>query len=206
MVNSFIFSQETIASIQKNIETLEKCLNEPDPRDETIAALYEFANSRQISLSQIQEELTRLQSKLSKFSHLGDVLKEQVKQGQLPVIIFVKYNLLFKEIFEQFSDLIFFKQGKQIFFALITDAENLYRLIKNEAESEFYNHNEKYILEESIKYAIQALIKAGLLINILAEEKLKNLALEDITPQQSEAMLISLASTKKWDWVYRNLA
>lgn len=206
MVNNFTFPKATIASIQKNIETLERCLNEPNPRDETMAALYELANNRQISLSQLQEELAQLRQKLSKFSRFGDILKEKLQQGQLSVLLFVKYNILFKDIFEQFYDLIFIKQGKTIFASLILDVENLYNLIQKEVESDIYEQDEKYILEESIKYTIQALIKVGLLINVLTEEKLQNWDFKNITPKESEAMLTFLASKKKWDWVYKNLA
>ncbi|NET70826.1 MAG: hypothetical protein F6K62_07655 [Sphaerospermopsis sp. SIO1G2] len=59
---------------------------------------------------------------------------------------------------------------------------------------------------ESLKHLLQSLIKCSLRSNAFTESEINAFNLGDITPQESEAMLISLASTKKWDYVYRKLA
>jgi hypothetical protein len=59
---------------------------------------------------------------------------------------------------------------------------------------------------ETQKHLLQTLIKASLRVNALTEEEINTFNLGDITPQVSETMLISLASTEKWDYVYKKLA
>jgi hypothetical protein len=206
MVHSFTFPQEMIDSIQERIKFLERCLNDPNPQDEAMAEIRELANSRQISISQLRNKVIQLQDKLNKFIKLVQVLKAKDKEDKLSLLLFVRYNFLFKEILDQYWDFIFIKPGQRIFLKLIIDAENLYKLIQNEDDFRCYPHDEQYILKETTKHLIQSLIKVGLRISILTEEEAKALKMEDIIPQESEAMLISLASTKKWDQVYRNLA
>ena len=206
MVHSFILPQETIANIQAQLEILERCLNNATPQDEAMAEILELANSRQISLNQLREEMRQLQYKFDKFLKLVKVLKENLQQGELSVLLFVRYNFLLKEILDKYWDFIFIKHGRKIFTKLICDAENLHITIKNEAEFGTYLKDEVYILEEAIKHLIQSLVIVGSRINILSEEEVNALELADITPKETETMLTSLASTKKWDWVYRNLA
>jgi hypothetical protein len=70
-------------------------------------------------------------------------------------------------------------------------------------DKDFYK---EYILGESLKHLIQSLIKACLKVNVFTEEEINAFNLGNITPLESEAMLISLASMKKWDQTYRNIA
>ena len=78
--------------------------------------------------------------------------------------------------------------------------------MQNTDEPQLYSLNEQYIFEETNKHLMQSLIKFGLRTSILTEEESKGFKIEDNIPQASEAMLISLASTEKWDYVYRKLA
>ena len=209
MLHTFTFPQEMIDSIQERIEVLERCLNNANPQDEALAEIQELANSRQISLSQLKDELIRLVYKLTKFSKLADILKVKEQQNKLSLLLFVRYIFLFKEILDQYWDFIFIKQGKTIFSILMTDvisANNSHNLMQNEAESQFSSLHEQYILEEISKHLTQSLIKFGLRTHTLTENEAKDSKIEDDIPQESESMLISLASTEKWDYVYRKLA
>ncbi|WP_217359414.1 hypothetical protein [Anabaena sp. UHCC 0204] len=198
-----------IDSIQERIEVLERCLNNANPEDEKMAEIFELANSRQISFSQVQYEMIKLLYKLNKFIKLAVALKVKKQQNELSLLLFVRYIFLFKEILDQYWDFIFTKHGKEIFTRLITDVmntENSHNLMQNKAESQFYSLDKQYIFEETSKHLMQSLIKFSLRTKLLSEEEAIAFNKEDNIPQESEAMLISLASTEKWDYVYRKLA
>ncbi|AFY44399.1 hypothetical protein [Nostoc sp. PCC 7107] len=209
MVNSLILPPETIAKFQKSIEILEKCLNDANPQDELVAEIIELENSGMITLSQLLDKLTELKYKLDKFNKLVDKLEKKSQPDQLSILLFVRYSFLLQEILEKCSELNFIKHEntRQVFIKYIRVVLNTYLIIINEASSLTYPHDEEYILVETGKYVIQSIIKACLQFNLLTEEFTKLLEQkDDIIPKESEAMLISLASTKKWDWVYSNLA
>ena len=212
MLHTFTFPQEMIDGIQERIEVLERCLNNPNSQDEAVAEILDLTNSRQISLSQLQNEVIHLCYKLTKFIKLAEALKLKEQKNELSVLLFVRYIFLFKEILDQYWDFIFINYGKEIFKTLLTDvidiidAENSHNFMQNTDEPQLYSLNEQYIFEETNKHLMQSLIKFGLRTSILTEEESKGFKIEDNIPQASEAMLISLASTEKWDYVYRKLA
>ncbi|OCQ99373.1 hypothetical protein BCD64_12580 [Nostoc sp. MBR 210] len=208
MVNSLILSLETIASFQKSIEILEKSLNDANPQDELVAEIIELKNSGLISISKLKEDVIKLQYNLHKVTKMVIVLREKTQFNQLPILLFIRYSFLLKAMLDQVHDfsLIKNKNITEIFLGLTLAALKTYQIIK-EASSLVYPQNEKYILAETGKHLIQSIFQASVQFNVIAEDFVESLDIEeDSIPQESEAMLISLASTKKWDWVYRNLA
>jgi len=207
MVYSFILPEETIANFQEKIEFLEKCLNSANPQDEIFAEIIELENSGLISLNKLIEEVKNLQYKLNKLIKFVKALKEKVELDQSSVILFVRYNFLIKEILEQCCEFSFIEHSKGVFMDMIVSTLVGYQIIKKEASSVTYSQHEIYILTETRKHVIQSIIKASVQFKVFTEDFLKSLELEDdITPKESEAILTSLASTKKWDYVYRKLA
>ncbi|MEA5514335.1 hypothetical protein [Nodularia sp. UHCC 0506] len=206
MVNSFILPQETISIFQEQLEILERCLNDANPQDEVTAEILELANSRQISLIQLREEFRKFQDKLDKVNKLHHRLNDKTKQNELAVLLCVKINFLHKEIADQYWDLLLNKDRKEVFKIMTYDFINVYKKLILEAGNEPDQDEEFYIILESLKYLIQSLIQASLRTNALSEEEINELDLGDITPQESETMLTFLASMKKWDQVYKNLA
>lgn len=206
MVQSFTFPQETIASIQERIKFLEKCLNDPNPQDEAMAEILELANSRHISSSELKEEARQMLYQLHKFMKLNEKLKEEEQKGNLSILLFVRYNFAYKNIIDKYWDFFLNKQGRKAVKAMILSLAIFYMELKKKVDSKSYQKDELYIIVETLKHIIQSVITVALKINILTEEKVNALNLTDITPQETETMLTSLASTQKWDWVYRNLA
>jgi hypothetical protein len=207
MVYSFILPEETITNFQEKIEFLEKCLNNANPQDEIFAEIIELENSGLISINKLIEEVKNLQYKLNKIIKFVKALKEKVELDQSSVILFVRYNFLLKEILEQCCEFSFIKHSKEIFMDIIVSTLVVYQKIKKEASSVTYSQHEIYILTETRRHVIQSIIKASVQFKVFTEDFLKSLELEDdITPKESEAILTSLASTKKWDYVYRKLA
>ncbi|WP_414529503.1 hypothetical protein [Nodularia chucula] len=205
MVHSFILPQETIASIQEEIKFLEECLNDPNVQDDVMAEILKI-DGKLTSLSYVIADLEKLVAKVNKLNKLGKELSEKAKLGELAILLFVKYFVLEREIIDKYW--YFFRSIKRE-----SDIKNFtlssvyfYKQINNGTFFENLHDNEKYILMETLKYVIKSLIQASLRTNALSEEEINALDLGDITPQESETMLISLASTKKWDEVYKNLA
>jgi len=209
MINTLTFPQEMIDSIQERIEVLERCLNDPNPQDEKIAEILELANSRQISLSQLETEWKLFGQKSNKLNKLAEKLKEKIKakQEELPVLIFVRYNFLFKELLDSYWEFFHNKNGKEALKKIFGDFVKLW---KNQDWTNFEIHqnqkSEFYVMVETLKHLIQSLIKTSLGVNALSEEEISAFNLGDIIPQESETTLTFLASIKKWDYVYRKLA
>ncbi|MBD2146402.1 hypothetical protein [Sphaerospermopsis sp. FACHB-1194] len=217
MVYSFTFPEEIIDSIQERIEVLERCLNDPNPQDEKMAEMIEFANLRQISVIQLKEELEKLIEKLVKKSKLYQVICEKSTKGELPLLLYVKHYFIMKETIDiEFIEFdLYLITNNQKFLRKITigfvELFNQSKELFNQSKIEILHIVDKNlyilsILRESLKHLLQSLIKAGLKTKIFTEQEINAFNLGDITPQESEAMLISLASTKKWDYVYRKLA
>jgi len=207
MVYSFILPEETITNFQKKIEFMEKCLNNANPQDEIFAEIIELENSGLISLNKLIEEVKNLQYKLNKIIKFVKALKEKVELDQSSVILFVRYNFLLKEILDQCSEFSLIQHNRVVFLDVILSVLGVYQEIKKEAFSVTYSQDEIYIFTETRKHVIQSIIKASLQFKVFTEDFFKSLELgDDITPKESEAMLTSLASTKKWDYVYRKLA
>lgn len=217
MVYSFTFPQEIIDSIQERIEVLERCLNDANPQDEKMAEMIEFANIREISLIQLKEELGKLIEKLTKRRKLYEVIYEKSTKGELPLLLYVKHYFIMKETIDiEFIEFdLYLITNNQEFLKKITigfvELFNQSKELFNQSKIDILQIVDKNlyilsILRESCKHLLQSLIKACLKTNVLTEEEINAFNLGDITPQESEAMLISLASTKKWDYVYRKLA
>ncbi|MEA5578962.1 hypothetical protein [Anabaena sp. UHCC 0451] len=207
MLHSFILQENTIHSFQERIEFLERCLNNANPQDEIFAEIIELENSGLISLNKLIEEVKKLQYKINKVLQFIKVLKEKVQLDQLSVLLVVRYNFLLKEILEQCCEFSFIEHSKGVFMDMIVSTLEVYQEIKKKASYVTYSQHEIYILTETRKHVIQSIIKASVQFKVCTEDFFKSLELEDdITPKESEAMLISLASTKKWDYVYRKLA
>ncbi|MBD2681139.1 MULTISPECIES: hypothetical protein [Nostoc] len=206
MVHSFTFPQEIITSIQERIEFLGRCLNDANTQDKAMAEIVELANSRQISLNQLREELRQYRYKFDKLDRLLEEFIIKCKQGELALILFVKYNFLLKEIVvDKYWYFGLEKDNRETEKELILAHVNFYQEFKTQAELDS-SYKDDYIVLETLKHVIQSMIKASLKVNVLSEEEINALDLGDINPQETEVMLTSLASTKKWDQVYRNLA
>ncbi|HYW19930.1 MAG TPA: hypothetical protein VE956_11600 [Nodularia sp. (in: cyanobacteria)] len=206
MVHSFILPQETISIFQEQLEILERCLNDANPQDEVVAEILELANSLQMSLIQLREEFRQLGVKVNKINNLRQKLNDN-KQLDLAVLFCVKFHFFLKEIADEYWYLFGNKVGKKVFKIMTLDSINFCKELIIGVGDECYKNDEyAYIILESLKHLIQSQIKANLRLNALSEEEINALDLGDITPQESETMLISLASTKKWDEVYKNLA
>jgi len=206
MVHSFTFPQEIITSIQERLEILEKCLNDANPQDEAMAEILELANSRQISLDQLKQEAREMLYQLHKFINLDKKLKGKEVQENLSIILFVRYGFLYKKIMDNYWDFFLNQKGKELVKLMTLSLGNFCSEYKKESDSQAYGKDEVYIIVETLKHIIKSVITVALKLNILNEEEINALDLGDITPQETEVMLTSLASTKKWDLVYRNLA
>ncbi len=206
MVHSFILPQETISIFQERLKILERCLNDANPKDEVTAEILELANSRQISLIQLREEFRKFQDKVNKFNKLGHRLNDKVKQGELAVLLCVRFYFLLKEIADKYWYFSSIQVGKKVFKIMTLNFIIAYKKSIIEAGHEHYKNEHKYIIIESLKHLIPSLIQASVRMNALSEGEINALELGEITPQESETMLISLASTNKWDEVYKNLA
>jgi hypothetical protein len=211
MVSIFTSPPEMFDSIQvqEKIEVLERCLNDANPQDEAIAEMIELAHSRQVPLSQLTEEFKQFREKFLRSMKLCEIFMEKGTQGQVVPLAFVRYYFLQKEIVEEYWDFFIRVFNIETIKKTTIQKIDIYQLTKNEDEFGSDKNVEKYVLYillETQKHLLQTLIKASLRVNALTEEEINTFNLGDITPQVSETMLISLASTKKWDYVYRKLA
>ncbi|QSV66224.1 MAG: hypothetical protein HEQ12_04175 [Aphanizomenon flos-aquae DEX188] len=196
--------------VQEKIEVLERCLNDAKPQDEKMAGMLRFANIRQISLIQLKEELEQLFERLIRRRKIYQVICEKSTKGELPLLLYVRHYFIMKEIIDiEFinSDLYLITNNQEKLKGLTINLVELFNQSKIEIvdiiDKDFYK---EYILGESLKHLIQSLIKACLKVNVFTEEEINAFNLGNITPLESEAMLISLASMKKWDQTYRNIA
>ena len=211
MVSIFTSPPEMFDSIQvqEKIEVLERCLNDANPQDEAIAEMIELAHSRQVPLSQLTEEFKQFREKFLRSMKLCEIFMEKGTQGQVVPLAFVRYYFLQKEIVEEYWDFFIRVFNIETIKKTTIQKIDIYQLTKNEDEFGSDKNVEKYVLYillETQKHLLQTLIKASLRVNALTEEEINTFNLGDITPQVAETMLISLASTKKWDYVYRKLA
>jgi 6-pyruvoyl-tetrahydropterin synthase len=171
--------------------------------------MIELAHSRQVPLSQLTEEFKQFREKFLRSMKLCEIFMEKGTQGQVVPLAFVRYYFLQKEIVEEYWDFFIRVFNIETIKKTTIQKIDIYQLTKNEDEFGSDKNVEKYVLYillETQKHLLQTLIKASLRVNALTEEEINTFNLGDITPQVSETMLISLASTKKWDYVYRKLA
>jgi hypothetical protein len=196
--------------VQEKIEVLERCLNNSNPQDEKIAGMLWFANTRQISLIQLKEELEQLLESLIKRRKLCQVIYEKSTKGELPLLLYVRHYFIMKEIVDIGfinSDLHLIINNQDTLKELTISFVELFNQSKIEnvhiVDKDFYK---VYIVRESLKHLIQSLVKACLKVNVFTKEEINAFNMGDITPLESEAMLISLASIKEWDQTYINIA
>ncbi|MBE9236599.1 hypothetical protein IQ227_11325 [Anabaena aphanizomenioides LEGE 00250] len=211
MVYSFTFPEEIIDSIQERIEVLERCLNDPNPQDEKMAEILELVNIQEISVIQLQEELLKLIEKFIRVRKISQVILEKSSNGEHPfnqLLLSIKQYFMMKEIIDSDSFLIINGESLKKMTIGFVEIYNQYKFQRETLDKVFLKlcESEIYIWIESLKHLLQSLIKACLKTKIFTEQEINAFNLGDITPQESEAMLISLASTKKWDYVYRKLA
>ncbi|WP_214430795.1 hypothetical protein [Dendronalium phyllosphericum] len=171
-----------------------------------MAKILELANSRQISLGQLREEFRQFLQKFNKLTELADKFNLKVEQGEIVVLLFVRLNFLLKEIVDQYWEFFLDEDSKEVLKGLTVTSTNFYMEIKKNTDLKNFQKDDSYIVLETLKHVILSLIKASLRVKALSEQEVNALNLGDITPQESETMLTSLASTQKWDWVYKNLA
>jgi hypothetical protein len=196
MITNLRFPQEIIDSIQERVVFLEKCLNDANPEDEARAKMMELANNRQISIMELKEEAKKMLCMLHQFLKLNHVFKQQ--QNNLSILIFVISSFLYKEIMDKYWEFFLNNQGKKAVKAMTLSLVNLYCIdLKREVDLQFYQKDELYIIVETLKHLINSVIAVGLKLSILQEENIKEIISQNITPQESEVMLISLASTIK---------
>ncbi|WP_341528572.1 hypothetical protein WKK05_04355 [Nostoc sp. UHCC 0302] len=181
-------------------------MNDANVQDEAMAELLELANSRQISLNQLREELKQFRHKFDKLNQLIEKFISQLEQGELIVLLCVRYNFLLKEIIDNYWYFLEKKNCIEFIKNQTLNSVAAYKDLKSKTSSGSSQEDDNYIIVETLKHVIQSCIKASFQINALSKEEVNALHLGDITPQETETMLTSLASTKKWDWVYRNLA
>lgn len=207
MVYSFTFPQEIIDSIQERIEILERCLNDPNPQDEKMAEIHELVNIEEIAVIQLQEELLKLIEKFIRVRKLSQVILEKSSNGEHffnYLLLYVRWYFMYKEIIDSDSSLIINGEILKKMTIGFVEIYNQYKCQKETLDKVY--ESEIYIRIESLKHLLQSLIKACLRTNVFTQQEINTFNLGDIRPQESEAMLISLASTKKWDYVYRKLA
>lgn len=198
MITNLKFPQEIIDSIQERVGFLEKCLNNANPEDEARAKMMELANNRQISIMELTEEAKKMLYMLHQFLKLNQEFKQQERQNNLYILLFVTASFLYKEIMDKYWDFFLNKKGKKAVKTMTLNLVNLYCVdLKQEIDSRYYQKDELYIIVETLKHLIKSVITVGQKLNILKEENLKEIISQNITPQESEAMLISLAYTTK---------
>lgn len=200
MAESLIFTQNTISTFQAQVEMLEQCLDYPNAQHETIAELLEIANARQISLEELKQEMVQFKQKFDK------LLKLFRYQGKLWLLYFVKSQFLLKEILDSYWDFFLVKSHKEVIRSLTLDHRSLYQELKNRITPETSKDDKDYIAVEALKHSINSLIETGLRVNAFSQQEIDTFDLGDITPQESETVLIFLSTMKKWEPVYKKLA
>jgi hypothetical protein len=205
MTQCFILTQE-ISKFQTQVELLEQCLCRPNAEHEIEAEMSELANTRQISRDQLKQEIAQLRQKLHRISNLNQKFGEKVSEGQLPLLYLVKSNFLLKEILEMYWDFLLGDIGKEFIKDQTSASVTLYKALKSLVTPETPKDEIGYVVVETLKHSISALIKAGLRVNAFSQGEVNALDLGDITPQESETVLVFLSTMKKWEPIYKRLA
>ncbi|MEH2253665.1 hypothetical protein [Nostoc sp.] len=206
MTQSFMLTQETISTFQAQIALFEQCLHFPNAQHEASAELVEIANTRQISLDELKQEMVQLAQKLGKLVKLLEKIKEGANGGELAGLYFVKSNFLLKEILEACWDLYLEENVKKAFEELTSVSVALYKNVKSAVSPETPKKDINYVVLETLKHSLKSMIEAGLKVNAFSQEEVSAFDLGDITPQESETVLIFLSTMKKWEPVYKRLA
>lgn len=206
MTQSLMLPQNAISTFQTQVAALEQCLNCSNTNHEIMAELYEIANTRQISQDELRQEMLEFQQQLAKLIKLLKHFQGSVNEKQSPLLYFVKYQLLLKEILESYWDFFFGTSQKEVIRELTTDEVALYKEIKNRITPETPKQDINYVALETLKHSLKSLVDAGLRVNAFSQQEVDTFDLGDITPQESETVLIFLSTMKRWEPVYHRLA
>lgn len=200
-----MLTQETISTLQAQVELFEQCLHFPNAQHQVSAELAEIANTRDISQDELGQVIAQLQEKLHRLVKLLNKIRETTKEESTN-LYFVKCIFLLKEILETDWDFFLGKEGTEAIKRLTSGGVLLYKEIKNLVGSETPKKESSYVVVEALKHNLKSLIEAGLRVNAFSQEEVNAFDLGDITPQESETMLIFLSTMKKWESVYKRLA
>ena len=192
----------SLSTFQIQIALLENCLYSANSQHETEAEILELANCRGLSLEDLRKESLSLEQKLKKLIKLTHEIANKALNGELALLYIVKYNFLVKEVVETYADLL----DKKLINVLTTTSVALYRKLNSFVNTEDPAKDAIHIILESSKHGLKALFENGLRINAFSESELSAFDLGDITPQESEPVLIFLSTRKKWEPVYKKLA
>ena len=207
MTQSFMLTQETISTLQAQVELLEQCLHFPNAQHQVSAELAEIANIRGISQDELKREITQLKQKLDRLFRLLDKISKTANEGEMSVLLyFVKSIFLSKEIFEPNWDFFLGNEKREVIKNLTSGFLATYNAIKNMVSPESPKKDSNYVVLETLKHGLKSMIEAGLRVNAFSQEEVNAFDLGDITPQESETVLIFLSTMKKWEPVYKRLA
>ncbi len=201
-----MLTQETISTLQAQVELFEKCLHFPNAQHEKSAQLAELANTRGISQDELRQEMAQLTQKLHRVIELLGKLPQTENIVDLPVVYFVRIIFLLKGILETYADLFLEKGAKELIKNTTLGFVAAYKKIKNQVSSETPKKDDDYVVLETTKHGLKSMIEAGLRVNAFSQEEVNAFDLGDITPQESETVLIFLSTMKKWEPVYKRLA
>lgn len=206
MTQSFMLTQETISTFQGQVELFEQCLHCPNAQHEANAKLAEIANATGISQDELRQKIAQLLQKLDKLVKLLKKIRERANEGQA-VLYFVKSNFLLKEILDDGYWVFYWGEDvKKTFEELTLGSVALYKDLKKAVSLETPEKDINYVVVETLKHSLKSLIEAGLRVNAFCQEEVNAFDLGDITPQESETVLIFLSTIKKWEPVYKRLA
>ncbi|MEH2398818.1 hypothetical protein [Nostoc sp.] len=207
MTLSFMLIQETISTFQAQVEMFEQCLHFPNAQHEFSAELAEIASTRGISQDELKQEIVQFKQKLDRLLKLLEKISETANKGESAVLLyFVKSVFLLKEILEVDWDLFLRNDKREAIKKATSGCVALYKEIKNAVSPETPKKDGSYVALETLKYGLKSMIEAGLRVNAFSQEEVNAFDLGDITPQESETVLIFLSTMKKWEPVYKRLA
>ncbi|HYX19154.1 MAG TPA: hypothetical protein VE944_33340 [Nostoc sp.] len=210
MTLSSMLTQETISTLQAQVELFEQCLHFPNAQHEVNAQLAEIANTRGMSQDEVRQEIAQFKQKINKLFKLLDKISDTASKGDLVALMYlVKSIFLLKEVLE--ADWDFFlgnnKNDKREVIKNITSVSVvIYKEIKKAVSPETPKKDSNYVALETLKHGLKSMIEQGLKVNAFSQEEVNAFDLGDITPQESETVLIFLSTMKKWEPVYKRLA
>ena len=207
MTLSFMLIQETISTFQAQGELFEQCLHFPNAQHEFSAELAEIASIRGISQDELKQEIVQFKQKLDRLLKLVDKISETANKGESAVLLyFVKSVFLLKEILEVDWDLFLGNDKREAIKNVTSGSVVIYKELKNAVSPETPKKDGNYVALETLKHGLKSMIEAGLRVNAFSQEEVNAFDLGDITPQESETVLIFLSTMKKWEPVYKRLA
>ena len=208
MTLSFMLTQETISTFQAQVELFEQCLHFPNAQHEFSAELAEIASTRGISQDELKQEIVQFKQKLDRLLKLLEKISETANKAELAVLLlyFVKSVFLLKEILETYWDFFLGNDKREAIKNVTSGSVVIYKEIKNAVSPETPKKDGNYVALETLKHGLKSLIEAGLRVNAFSQEEVNAFDLGNITPQESETVLIFLSTMKKWEPIYKRLA